>query len=68
MMEKKEGSDVHGVDTPSFADKIGSMMVDKGGGDGHKFLKGKKGLILGIANERSIAYGCGKVFHALPVC
>jgi len=28
-------------------------------------LLGKKGLILGIANERSIAYGCAKVFHLI---
>ena len=26
-------------------------------------LKGKKGLILGIANRNSIAYGCAKVLH-----
>jgi enoyl-[acyl-carrier protein] reductase I len=26
-------------------------------------LKGKKGLIVGIANTDSIAYGCAKVFH-----
>jgi len=28
------------------------------------FLKGKKGLIAGIANEHSIAYGCARAFHA----
>jgi enoyl-[acyl-carrier protein] reductase I len=28
-------------------------------------LEGKKGLIVGIANERSIAWGCAKAFHAL---
>jgi len=27
-------------------------------------LKGKKGLIVGIANEHSIAYGCARAFHA----
>lgn len=27
-------------------------------------LDGKKGLILGIANEHSIAWGCAKAFHA----
>jgi enoyl-[acyl-carrier protein] reductase I len=27
-------------------------------------LKGKKGLIIGIANQNSIAYGCGKALHA----
>ncbi len=26
-------------------------------------LKGKKGLIVGIANEKSIAYGCAKALH-----
>ncbi|MBA4418617.1 MAG: enoyl-[acyl-carrier-protein] reductase FabI [Syntrophus sp. (in: bacteria)] len=30
-----------------------------------KFLEGKKGLILGIANENSIAYGCAKSFNLL---
>ena len=29
-----------------------------------KFLDGKKGLILGIANENSIAWGCAKAFRA----
>jgi enoyl-[acyl-carrier protein] reductase I len=27
-------------------------------------LKGKKGLIVGIANENSIAFGCAEVFHS----
>ena len=27
-------------------------------------LAGKKGLVVGIANEHSIAYGCAKAFHA----
>lgn len=27
-------------------------------------LKGKKGLIVGIANEHSIAWGCAKAFHS----
>jgi enoyl-[acyl-carrier protein] reductase I len=30
-----------------------------------KLLEGKKGLIVGIANEQSIAYGCAKAFRAL---
>lgn len=30
-----------------------------------KALEGKKGLVLGIANQHSIAYGCAKAFHAL---
>src|ERR1700741_4820313 len=28
-------------------------------------LEGKKGLIVGIANENSIAWGCAKAFRAL---
>jgi enoyl-[acyl-carrier protein] reductase I len=27
-------------------------------------LAGKKGLVVRIANENSIAYGCAKAFHA----
>jgi enoyl-[acyl-carrier protein] reductase I len=30
-----------------------------------KLLEGKKGLIVGIANENSIAWGCAKAFRAL---
>src|SRR5208282_2787089 len=30
-----------------------------------KLLEGKKGLIAGIANEHSIAWGCGAAFRAL---
>jgi len=30
-----------------------------------KALSGKKGLVLGIANQHSIAYGCAQAFHAL---
>jgi enoyl-[acyl-carrier protein] reductase I len=29
-----------------------------------KLLEGKRGLIVGIANENSIAWGCAKAFHA----
>jgi hypothetical protein len=29
-----------------------------------KLLEGKKGLIVGIANEQSIAWGCAKAFRA----
>jgi enoyl-[acyl-carrier protein] reductase I len=28
-------------------------------------LKGRKGLIVGIANDQSIAWGCAKAFRAL---
>jgi len=27
-------------------------------------LKGKKGLVVGVANDRSLAYGCARHFHA----
>lgn len=30
-----------------------------------KLLEGKKGLIVGIANDQSIAWGCGRAFRAL---
>src|SRR5437660_9244360 len=30
-----------------------------------KLLEGKKGLVVGIANDQSIAWGCGKAFRAL---
>lgn len=30
-----------------------------------KFLQGKKGLILGMANQKSIAFGCAAVFRAV---
>jgi enoyl-[acyl-carrier protein] reductase I len=28
-------------------------------------LEGKRGLVIGIANEQSIAWGCAKAFRAL---
>jgi enoyl-[acyl-carrier protein] reductase I len=31
----------------------------------HPPLKGKKALVIGIANDQSIAYGCAKAFHEL---
>jgi enoyl-[acyl-carrier protein] reductase I len=30
-----------------------------------KLLEGKKGLIVGIANDQSIAWGCAQAFRAL---
>ena len=30
-----------------------------------KLLRGRKGLVVGIANEHSIAWGCAKAFHRL---
>lgn len=32
---------------------------------GGMHLKGKKGVILGVANDKSIAYGCAKICHEL---
>ncbi len=29
-----------------------------------KLLEGKRGLIIGIANDRSIAWGCARAFRA----
>ena len=31
----------------------------------HRYLTGKKGLVVGIANDESIAYGCALRFHEL---
>ena len=30
-----------------------------------KLLEGRRGLIVGIANDRSIAWGCARAFRAL---
>src|SRR5437867_9206970 len=30
-----------------------------------KLLRGRRGLVVGIANENSIAWGCAKAFHRL---
>jgi len=34
-------------------------------GEGNAFLSGHKALVVGIANDRSIAYGCAKAFRAV---
>ena len=31
--------------------------------EGHALLEGKRGLITGIANDQSIAWGCAKAFR-----
>ena len=31
----------------------------------HPVLDGKRALVVGIANEHSIAYGCARAFHEL---
>lgn len=33
--------------------------------DGSLSLAGRKGLVIGVADDRSIAWGCAKAFHAL---
>lgn len=33
--------------------------------DAPQWLKGKKGLVIGLANQKSIAWGCARVFHAM---
>src|SRR5690348_8835027 len=40
-------------------------MSDAASDGRHPILKGKKGLITGIANDQSIAYGCAKAFRRL---
>jgi len=45
-----------------FEDRQKILMETFGGGY-NRFLEGKRGLVLGIANENSIAYGCATVFH-----
>ena len=63
-MTEKDSTDEQNVNTESLQYRIKSMMMKKSDFP-IRFLKGKKGLILGIANERSIAYGCAEVFHVL---
>lgn len=45
-----------------FAERQKTLIETFGGGY-NRFLEGKKGVVLGIANENSIAYGCATVFH-----
>ena len=47
---------------PGFKSKKASSMIPVAKA---KLLEGKKGLIVGIANENSIAWGCAKAFRAL---
>ena len=52
------------------AAKAGRETIENRGNDAAiptvkaKLLEGKKGLIVGIANENSIAWGCAKAFRA----
>ena len=39
-------------------------MADAAGLSGVKLLRGKRGLIMGVANNRSIAWGIAKACHA----
>src|SRR5208337_4176204 len=55
----------------TFAQRRGRVAALRATGEATMFevsatpLSGKKGLVLGIANEHSIAYGCAKAFRAL---
>ena len=56
----------------SDRDLLMNCRCSKGGCHGHTCisrdqvaLKGRRGLIVGIANEKSIAWGCAKAFRAL---
>jgi enoyl-[acyl-carrier protein] reductase I len=40
------------------------MRIENGSLDAMSTLNGKKGLVVGIANEHSLAYGCGRHFRA----
>jgi enoyl-[acyl-carrier protein] reductase I len=50
-----QGQSLHFVRTENFSTAPGARA---------KLLEGKKGLIVGIANENSIAWGCAKAFRA----
>ena len=64
-MAETEGIDRETADgrKPCFADRVKSVLMEDEGTIRHRLLAGKKGLILGIANDKSIAYGCGEVLR-----
>jgi enoyl-[acyl-carrier protein] reductase I len=41
------------------------VVTDSGYGAAPRLLEGKRGLVTGIANDQSIAYGCAKAFRHL---
>src|SRR5215831_19011548 len=51
--------DSNNSDKPEGKEKPAAIPAVKA-----KFLEGKKGLVVGIANENSIAWGCAKAFRA----
>jgi enoyl-[acyl-carrier protein] reductase I len=53
LPERQSMLDIETVKTPSMLPPVKA-----------KLLEGKKGLIVGIANENSIAWGCAKAFRA----
>ena len=53
-LRRRERTGISDADRASEADQVKA-----------KLLEGKKGLIVGIANENSIAWGCAKAFRAL---
>jgi enoyl-[acyl-carrier protein] reductase I len=56
----KGDPDRRAQDRTSLAESKSKIPVAKA-----KLLEGKKGLIVGIANDQSIAWGCAKAFRAL---
>ncbi len=64
IMTKQDSTNEQTLNAESLQHRIKSMMM-KTSDLPSRFLAGKKGLILGIANERSIAYGCAEVIHIL---
>ena len=64
IMTKQDSTNEQTLNAESLQHRIKSMMMKKSDLPS-RFLAGKKGLILGIANERSIAYGCAEVIHIL---
>ena len=43
----------------------GKARDDRRRSEHPNLLRGKRGLVIGIANDQSIAWGCAKAFHAL---
>ncbi len=49
------------VTGPSFQDKMGSLMTETDIAKPGPLMAGKRGLVLGVANDRSIAWGIARV-------
>lgn len=59
---KKIAEDYPGTHAPARTSKMSPSMIPAVKA---KLLEGKRGLIVGIANDQSIAWGCAKAFRAL---